>query len=202
MCGDVLRRERRSVMLRIVGPPGAVGKKTTSGIIGAMWKTLLVPHDYSPCADRALGLAVDLARTHKARIILLHVTDLPPGLTADAMVSDRESGEMIRVDQYASAQAMRELEVRARPVRDQGIDIKVASALGDIAEEILEVARDSHADLIVMGTHGRTGLAHIFLGSMAAKVVRHATVPVLTVREQADPRRTTGDVVLTDLATD
>src|SRR5689334_16953078 len=155
-------------MFRIVGPPGPVGKKTTSGIIGPMrWQTLLVPHDYSPCADRALALAVDLARTHKARIVLLHVTDLPPGLTADALVSDRATGDMVRVDQYASAQAMRELESRAAPVRDQGIDVKVASALGDIAAEILEVAKDAHADLIVMGTHGRTGLAHIFLGSMA-----------------------------------
>jgi nucleotide-binding universal stress UspA family protein len=133
---------------------------------------------------------------------LLHVTDLPPGLTADAMVSDRDSGEMIRVDHYASAQAMRELESRAAPVRDQGIDIKIASALGDIAESILETARDTHTELIVMGTHGRTGLAHLFLGSMAEKVLRHATIPVLTVREQVDPRRTTADIVLSDLATD
>jgi universal stress protein A len=190
-------------MLRIVGCPGAVGKKTTSGIIrGMRWQTLLVPHDYSPCADRALALAVDLARTHQSRIVLVHVTDLPPGLTADAMITDRESGEVVRVDAYASAQAMRELEQRAAPLRAGGLDVSTRSVLGDLDEGILAAARDAGADLIVMGTHGRTGLAHLFLGSIAEKVLRHAPIPVLTVREAAIGRRTTAEIVVTDLATD
>jgi nucleotide-binding universal stress UspA family protein len=172
-------------------------------MIGTMrWQTLLVPHDYSPCADRALGLAVDLARAHKAKIILLHVTDLPPGLTADAMVTDRETGEQIRVDAYAAAAAMRELEQRAEPLRGAGLVVESRNALGDITDRILEVVADEQVDLLVMGTHGRTGLAHLFLGSLAEKILRIATIPVLTVREKADPRRTTGDMILTDLATD
>jgi nucleotide-binding universal stress UspA family protein len=190
-------------MNAIVRPPRAVGKKTTSRIIGGMrWQTLLVPHDYSPCADRALGLAVQLAKLHQAKIVLLHVTDLPPGLTADAMITDRESGETIRVDAYAAAQAARELETRARPVRDAGVAIEVRSALGSIAEQVIDMAADVKADLIVMGTHGRTGLAHLFLGSMAEKVLRNSPIPVLTVREGSDARRTTADMVVTDLATD
>ena len=166
------------------------------------WQTLLVPHDYSPCADRALNLAVDLAKTHQARIVILHVTDLPPGLTADAMVSDRETGDMVRVDAYAEKAAMRELAARVDPLRAAGLTVDARSALGDIADSILEAATEEQADLIVMGTHGRTGLAHLFLGSMAEKILRHATVPVLTVRERTEPRRTTGDMVVTDLATD
>jgi nucleotide-binding universal stress UspA family protein len=166
------------------------------------WQTLLVPHDYSPCADRALGLAVDLARTHKAKIILLHVTDLPPGLTADGMVTDRDTGEMVRVDAYATASAMRELEQRAEPLRAAGIAIEARSTLGDVVDCILAAAAEDGADLIIMGTHGRTGLAHVFLGSLAEKILRASPIPVLTVREKADPRRTTGDMVLTDLATD
>jgi hypothetical protein len=53
-----------------------------------------------------------------------------------------------------------------------------------------------------MGTHGRTGLAHLFLGSMAEKVLRHSPIPVLTVRDIPDPRRTTSEMILPDLATD
>lgn len=190
-------------MLRIVERPERVGKKTTSSIIGGMrWQTLLVPHDYSPCADRALGLAVQLAKLHQAKIVLLHVTDLPPGLTADAMITDRETGDTIRVDVYASAQAARELEGRATPVRDAGVAIEVRSALGSIADQVIETAGEVKADLIVMGTHGRTGLAHLFLGSMAEKVLRNSPIPVLTVREQADVRRTTADIIVSDLATD
>jgi nucleotide-binding universal stress UspA family protein len=165
------------------------------------WQTLLVPHDYSPCADRALAMAADLARLHQARIVLLHVTHLPPGLTADAQISDA-NGNMIRVDAYAEAAAARELESRAEPLRQGGLAVEVRSALGAVADEIIEVAGIEKADLIVMGTHGRTGLAHVLLGSMTEKVLRQAPVPVLTVRDEKDPRRTTSDVVLSDYATD
>jgi nucleotide-binding universal stress UspA family protein len=165
------------------------------------WQTLLVPHDYSPCADRALAMAADLARLHQARIVLLHVTHLPPGLTADAQISD-SNGNMIRVDTYSAAAAQRELEGRAAPLRQSGLTVDVVNAMGNVADEIVEMAGVEKADLIVMGTHGRTGLAHVLLGSMTEKVLRQAPVPVLTVRDEKDPRRTTSDVVLTDYATD
>lgn len=166
------------------------------------WQTLFVPHDYSPCADRALALAGELARHHKAKVILAHVTHVPPGLTADSLVMDRESGDMVRVDEYARNQAMRELDARARALRDSGIDVTIEVGIGDISEEIGALATRHHADVIVMGTHGRTGLAHLLLGSVAEKVLRHATIPVLTVRDRVDPRRTTSEIVVTDLATD
>ena len=164
------------------------------------WQKLLVPHDYSPCADRALALAVELAKLHQATIVLLHVTHIPPGLTADATISDR-NGNMVRVDDYANATAARELEARAAQIGpDVGISVK--TSIGEIDEAILAVATEVGADVIVMGTHGRTGLAHVFLGSMAEKVLRKALIPVITVREKGDPRRTTSDMVVTDLATD
>jgi nucleotide-binding universal stress UspA family protein len=166
------------------------------------WRTLFVPHDYSPCADRALRLAADLARQHKARIVLAHVTNLAPGITADAMISDKETGEMVRVDQYAAKSASRELDARAANLRQDGLSVEIVTATGDVAAKILELARAEQADLIVMGTHGRIGLAHFFLGSMAEKVLRHSSIPVLTVRDYTDPRRTTSDMVLPDLATD
>lgn len=166
------------------------------------WRTLLVPHDYSPCADRALRLATELARHHGGRIVLAHVTHLSPGINADSLISDQETGEMIRVDQYAAKRAGRELELRAAPLRQDGVPIEVRTATGSVAETILEIADDAKADLIVMGTHGRTGLAHLFIGSMAEKVLRHSPIPVLTVRDAPEPRRTTSEMVLPDLATD
>ena len=166
------------------------------------WRTLLVPHDYSPCADRALRVAADLARHHGGRIVLAHVTHLAPGITADAMITDKETGEMIRVDQYATKTAVRELDERAAALRQDGIAVEVVTATGDVPERILELAEGEKADLIVMGTHGRTGIAHLFLGSMAEKVLRRSSIPVLTVRDAPDPRRTTSEMVLPDLATD
>jgi universal stress protein A len=166
------------------------------------WQTLLVPHDYSPCADRALALAAELALHHKARLVLAHVTYLPPGLTADALITDRETGEMIRLDAHARAEAIQELEQRAAPLRAAGIDVTIEIGIGEIAGQILDLAATHRADLIVIGTHGRTGLAHLLMGSIAEKVLRYATVPVLTVREKAEARRTTSEMVLSDLATD
>src|SRR5687768_12459714 len=165
------------------------------------WNTLLVPHDYSPCADRAVALAADLARHHGAKIVLAHVTDLH-GLTADALVPDRESGEMVRADAYARAQASRELDKRAETLRAANLEVEIAVGFGDVAEQILRLAGETHADVIVMGTHGRTGLAHMLIGSMTEKVLRQASVPVLTVRDRPDTRRTTSEIVLSDLATD
>ena len=165
------------------------------------WKTLLVPHDYSPCADRAVALAADLARLHGARIVLAHVTDLH-GLTADALIPDRETGEMVRADAYARAQATRELERRADSLRAARLPVEIAVGVGDVADQILALAGDVKADVIVMGTHGRTGLAHMLIGSMTEKVLRQAKVPVLTVRDKEETRRTTSEMVVTDLATD
>lgn len=165
------------------------------------WRTLLVPHDFSPCADRALALAADVAPRHGARIVLAHVTHLPPGLTAAGLLTDPHTGETVRVDEHARSQALAELEPRAAAVRARGLDVTTRAALGEIAEQVLALADAEQADVIVMGTHGRTGLAHLLLGSLTEKVLRHARIPVLTVRESA-PRKTTRDLVAIDQATD
>ncbi len=151
------------------------------------WKTLLVPHDFSPSADRALTEAAALARHHGARLILLHVAHLPKGgLNADAMITDPQDG-LVRVDAYLRKGANERLGTLAAPLIADGVPVETRVEIGgDIAEEILEHATRDGADVIVMGTHGRTGLAHLFLGSMTEKVLRHASVPVLTVRIATD----------------
>jgi nucleotide-binding universal stress UspA family protein len=149
------------------------------------WKTLLVPHDFSPSADRALVEAAALARHHGARLVLIHITQLPPGFNASSLISDPNAepgAEMIRVDAYARNNATAKLDALANPLRADGVAVEARASIGEIDEEILAAAKDCGADLIVMGTHGRTGLAHLFLGSMTEKVLRHATIPVLTVR--------------------
>jgi len=155
------------------------------------WKTLIVPHDFSPSADRALVEAAALARHHGAKLVLIHITQLPPGFNASSLIADPraeggEGGEMIRVDAYARINATVKLDALADPLRADGVEVETRAAIGEIDEEILEAAKDCAADLIVMGTHGRRGLAHLFLGSMASKVLRQASIPVLTVRLSAD----------------
>lgn len=147
-----------------------------------MWKKLLVPCDFSACSEAALALAAGLARTHGAAVALLHVSDLPPNLDADARITPPDTDRALRVDEYVTRGATERLESLARPLRDGGLRATVRAVTGDVAREILRAADDEGASAIVIGTHGRTGLSHLLLGSVAEKVVRAAKVPVVTVR--------------------
>lgn len=140
-------------------------------------KTILVPVDFSESSRKALHYAVSFARQFNAEILLLHSVELPspppetiltkPGLIdADAQnAADKRLSEWRK--QIGSSTA-----------------VKVAARTGKPTTQIVEEAKRSHADLIVMGTHGRTGLSHLLIGSTAEQVVRHAPCPVMVVREQ------------------
>jgi nucleotide-binding universal stress UspA family protein len=147
-----------------------------------MWKTILVPHDFSSCANHAAALARDVARVHGARVILLHVAELPPMLGPGATVVPDEGGAPINVKDYAMRSSEAHLEDLCKRLRTDGVDVVGFATLGNVASEIAECAKRENVDLIVMGTHGRTGLAHVVLGSVTEKIVRHSVVPVLTVR--------------------
>jgi len=147
-----------------------------------MWKNILVPHDFSPCADRALRLAVELARVHHATIRLLHVSDLPDNLAVDTVVEPPGEGAALVVADYATRGALRRLEVIAEPLRREGITVLTKAVTGNRADEILAAAGDCGAEVLVVGTHGRKGLSHFWLGSVTEEVVRRASIPVLTVR--------------------
>jgi nucleotide-binding universal stress UspA family protein len=145
---------------------------------------ILVPTDFSGGAEAALRWARRLADALRARLIVLHVVDL----TALALAADPAGGAMAaaavgvfdRVRDDARAQ-MRALAARVRPTRTLVEE-------GPPRATILEVAGRERADLIVMGTHGRTGLARVLFGSVAEHVVRTSPVPVLTVRAPAARR--------------
>jgi nucleotide-binding universal stress UspA family protein len=147
-----------------------------------MWKTILVPHDFSSCANHAAALARDVAKIHGARLILLHVAELPPMLGANASVVPDEGGAPINVRDYALRSSEAHLEDLANRLRVDGVEVSTVATTGNVASEVEDAAKREGVDLIVIGTHGRTGLAHVVLGSVTEKIVRHSSVPVLTVR--------------------
>ena len=141
-------------------------------------KKILVPTDFSPPAAGAVEQAVMFANIYGASLTLFHVYGLPPPMVdgADAYGKD--------VEQALAEGAERSLTALRDELRRRFPDAPVTetkAVLGFAADEIVGEARRGDFDLIVMGTHGRTGFRHMLLGSVAERVVRTAPVPVLTV---------------------
>jgi nucleotide-binding universal stress UspA family protein len=138
---------------------------------------ILVPTDFSAAARAALAYAVDLAERAGHHIVLLHV--FPPA------VSPLLDGAIISTPaQVAERQVTidRRLDELCKEFERSGVALEGRALQGAASQEIVRFARDEGCALIVMGTHGRTGLRRLALGSIAEHVVRAATVPVLTLR--------------------
>jgi nucleotide-binding universal stress UspA family protein len=146
------------------------------------WKTILVPHDFSASADHATAIALGEARVHGAAIVLLHAIDLPLQLGPDAVIVPPETGTPISVKQYAIQSAENHLQSLAEQIGKDGAEVSCVVAVGAPVEEINRAVEDHRVDLIVMGTHGRTGIRHLMAGSVTERVVRTSKVPVLTIR--------------------
>ena len=151
-----------------------------------MWKTLVFAHDFSVCARRVEPLLVDLARSHCARVILVHVSELPQGLTPDTRITPPGHRESVPLGEHTKRAAEARLEEVAARLRSHGAEVVVRAVIDEIPSGILKTADDVGADAIVMGTHGREGIRHFFLGSVAEKVLRRATVPVVTLRTSTE----------------
>lgn len=147
-----------------------------------MWKTILVPHDFSAGASQAASLAHDLAKVHGGRLVFLHVAELPPLVSAGAAIVPDGGGTPISVADFAVQSAGDQLAKLVAEFGTDGVEASFEAVLGHPAAEITTVAEKIGADVIVIATHGRSGLARALLGSVAAKVVRHSKVPVVTVR--------------------
>jgi len=168
-----------------------------------MWKHLLVPYDFSRCADRALELALDLAHAESLEaegrpttITLLHVCPLPPNLSRATLVTPDEQDGLrgrVTIEQLTTGAAREKLAVLADQYRAAfgvAVTAHAVAIEGDaIANELVRFARMTSADVIVIGTHGRSGLSHLLLGSVAEKVIREACCPVVTVREPTEEKR-------------
>ncbi|MGH7170676.1 MAG: universal stress protein [Gemmataceae bacterium] len=134
--------------------------------------TILHPTDFSAASEHAFQVACSLARDHGSRVIVLHVAELPLSAPGGAMIHPPPGGirETIR-EQLHAVQAA-----------DAKVPIEHLLGEGDPAAEILRVAQESQCDWIVMGIHGRSGLARLLMGSVAEQVVRKAACLVLIVK--------------------
>jgi nucleotide-binding universal stress UspA family protein len=135
-------------------------------------KTILHPTDFSENSAFAFRLACALARDYGARLVLVHVAPPPFGAYSEGIYLPTPEGYLEPLED----------ELKKLQPHDSNIAVEHRLVDGEAAPMILKVAAEVKADVIVMGTHGRTGLARLVMGSVAEQVVRKARCPVLTVK--------------------
>ena len=139
-------------------------------------KRILVATDFSETADVALDYAVDLAKELRANVIVMHAYELPIyGFPSGALVASAEMAARIMTG------AQEGLEAACKKRGGRGVEISSVLRQGIAWEEVHRVADEMNAELIVIGTHGRQGLSRALLGSVAEKIIRTSTRPVLTI---------------------
>lgn len=144
-------------------------------------RRILFPTDFSEHADHAWSYALTFAREFGAELHLLHVLAPPPRLT-ETYATDLDPEKLLEAFR---AEATEALARHLQDAKNRGLECRVEIRVGVDFREIIDYARSAEADLIVMATHGRTGLAHALMGSVAEKVVRKAGCPVLTIKHPA-----------------
>ena len=144
-------------------------------------RSILLPTDFSRCAESALPYAADLARQMKARLVCLHVVEtMTPPVGYAAVAEPPPAFDLGGRMEESAARELPKLGARAECA---GLDVEeVVARGGDAAGEIVRVARERNIDLIVISSHGRTGIGRMLFGSTAESVVRHAHCPVLVVK--------------------
>lgn len=136
-------------------------------------KTILVPVDFEEASIQAVAQARELGAQLGAEVVLLHVYSAPqPMYPALSLVADPDLNEQIRL---ATSQTLERFA-------DEHGHLRALLRCGDPTTETLAAIEETHPEMVVMGTHGRTGLAHFLLGSVAESVIRKSTVPILTLR--------------------
>lgn len=139
--------------------------------------TIMVPVDFSPCSLTGLKYALKFAKEFGARLVVLHITDLGPVMMTTAC-GDYDSPTYLEA---ARRRCDDRMQAFLKQVDFGGVPVDTFSVPGYCPAAIYEAAEKRGADLIVMSTHGRTGLRHALLGSVAEGTVRHARCPVLVV---------------------
>lgn len=150
-----------------------------------MHQTTLMPHlfsrivcatDFSEPAEAAWRAAQDLARTHDADLVLVHAfVDLPT-------YPEVAIGQVHVVWEEQRRWVQQQLDERVAAARSRGIRARASVVTGSAAEAVVDAAARERADLVVVGTHGRTGIERLMLGSVAERIVRTAACPVLVIR--------------------
>jgi len=140
-------------------------------------KRIVCPTDFSPAAEAAVASATELGRHFKAELVLVHVVPVLPAVPSDPNFTF----EVPEYEHALHADAERRLNAMAAEIGAHGLTARTAVGHGDAGSEIVRLASDEAADLIVIATHGTTGWRHAMFGSVAEKVVRLARRPVLTI---------------------
>jgi len=143
-------------------------------------RSILLPTDFSDCANFALPYAAGIARATGASLLAVHVVETVVPAVGYSGVS--EPLPIADISEQLEESAEREMPRVAECEECAGLNVEEMIVHGDAATEIVRVARERRVDLIVISSHGRTGLGRILFGSTAEAVVRHATCPVLVVK--------------------
>lgn len=141
---------------------------------------ILVPTDFGSASEAALACAKELAARFDARLYLLHVVEDP--MATGAWAPDVYVATSAELRDRLLRDATRRLDESLSPEDRERFTVKTEVRVGGAAGTIGEFAREKTIDLIVMGTHGRRGLSHMFLGSVAERMLSTAPCPVLTIR--------------------
>jgi len=145
---------------------------------------ILVPVDFSDTSRQALEWALELAGKFDAAVEVLYVWTPPHYFSPELMVA-APGWSAMSVETYARSEAEKDMEKFMSSLKAPGLRVTHRIEVGSAAPTIVRWAGESHADLIVMGTHGLTGLTRVLLGSVAQEVLPRAPCPVMTVKRQA-----------------
>ena len=154
-------------------------KTTRSGRGAGRARRILHPSDFSSASRAAFAKAVDMAKADKAELLIAHVVGYPAPVLSDGYISPKIYDDLTRSMRADGQKQLDKLIAKAKAggARARGVLLE-----GMPADAINRAARSQRADVIVIGTHGRTGLARLFMGSVAERVVGGAPCPVLTIR--------------------
>ena len=136
-------------------------------------KKILFPTDFSHASDAGLPLATSLARDAGATLVILHVEEPPLAYGG---------GELYYGIPEPNTEALQKMLAEVKPT-DANVPYVHRMVTGDPATEIVRVAQEEQADILVVGTHGRSGITRLLMGSVAEQVIRHAACPVLTFKK-------------------
>ena len=142
------------------------------------WKRILCPVDFSDASKSALQVASELSRRFDGELTVFHAYPLP-GYTLPEGTVLPATGMLQELAEQTDALLER---WKADALKEGAPRVSTGKSVGEPAVEIVAAAEEGKYDAIVVGTHGRTGLAHVLLGSVAERVVRRAPMPVVTVR--------------------
>lgn len=134
-------------------------------------KRILVTTDFSDCSKEAYTEAIQLARQLKGTVLLTHVIEPIGSVPIEPLA-------------YLDLKVGQALDQMAHPAREEGITVETHLFKGNPAAEIIKAAEDLQCDLIVMGTHGRTGVPRLLMGSVTERVLRASPVPIVAVRQR------------------